>query len=102
MATTPQLRSNLCQCLGQLDEKKSCAHSQTDFHGPYKKLLRKFLFVEHRLYGRSPLCAGFEVLFENKFENKTAFTLDLKLPGQLCYIFQREEVDRHIRCRLGI
>jgi hypothetical protein len=85
--------------------------SETDFHGPYNKLLNTlfpsdtdYTVVPHYVPGSveslDPIFR-YEVLFENKLENKTVFMLDLKSPGQLCYISRREEADRHIRRQLG-
>jgi hypothetical protein len=85
--------------------------SETDFHGPYNKLLHSlfpsdadYTVVPHYVPGSveslDPIFR-YEVLFENKFENQTVFTLDLKSPGQLCYISRCEEAGRYIRRQFG-
>ena len=80
--------------------------SESDYDDPYNKLLytlfpsdTDYTIVPHYVPGSveslDPIFR-YEVLFENNFENKTVFILDLKSPKQLCYISQRGEADQHI------
>jgi hypothetical protein len=80
--------------------------SETDFHGPYNKLLHA-LFPLDTDYTVVPdyvpgLVESLDPIFryEVLFENKTVFMLDIKPPGQLRYMSELEEADQHIRRRL--
>ena len=82
------------------------APSESDFHGPYNKLLNtlfpvdtEFTVVPQYLPG-SRESEDFVVMFEVLLEDKPVFVLELTQPGNLRWDSTREIADLRIRSRL--
>jgi hypothetical protein len=106
----------LCRLLSQLscgptksfDNSKQFPPKESDFHGPYNKLLHTFFppdsdftVVPQYLKASSRDVADFIVCFEIHLKNLPVLIVELKDPSAILQISTRREADDQIRRRMG-